>query len=192
MFDGFHRDVMTAFEDAISLFRRMGAEVTEVEMPPTLRVIDDTQIIIRIAEAASYQERFLATHADKYGPSNVRRDVEAGCLITAVQYLRAHKVRKKFLKEMDELFRNLDVFVTPGMPAPAGEPANPQQTFRRPFNVCGFPALALPAGFSTFPLDFPSHCRLPRGRSRRKRSIPRLMLTSQKPAGIKGGQPSNN
>lgn len=155
MFEGFHEDVMKAFEDAVKLFKKKGADVREVEMPPTLKIIDDTHRIIRISEAASYHEHFLAMKADEYGKSDVRRDVEAGSLITAVHYLRAQKVRKIFLREMHELFRPLDVLITPGRPTPAGVQDTAPQNFHRMFNVSGFPALALPAGFSNSPPGLP-------------------------------------
>jgi aspartyl-tRNA(Asn)/glutamyl-tRNA(Gln) amidotransferase subunit A len=124
-------------------------------MPPTLDVIDDVQTIVRIAEAASYHEPFLTTRAERYGKTNVRRDVEAGSLITATQYLRAQKVRAKFVKDFTMLFATFDVFLTPGFPAPAGENANVRQPFRRVFNVCGFPAMTQPAGFSSSPAGLP-------------------------------------
>lgn len=155
MFDGFHADVMKGFEEAVNIFKKMGAQVAEVDMPPALKVIDETQRIIRISEAASYHERFLATQADKYGKSNVRRDVEAGSLIPAVHYLRAQKVRKIFVKEMNQLFQSVDVLMTPGRPEPAGVPSKARQNFSRMFNVSGFPALALPAGFSASPPGLP-------------------------------------
>jgi aspartyl-tRNA(Asn)/glutamyl-tRNA(Gln) amidotransferase subunit A len=155
LFDGYHPDVVGAYRVALDVFRKLGATVLEVQMPPTLKVIDDTQSVIRICEAASYHEGFLAKSADRYGETNVRRDVEAGALLTAVQYLRAQKVRKKFIAEMTTLFDTFDVFMTPGMPAPAGEPAPAPQPFRRMFNVCGFPALVLPCGFSTTPPGLP-------------------------------------
>ena len=47
------------------------------------------------------------------------------------------------------------LFLTPGMPAPAGERIDVKQPFRRMFNVCGFPALALPMGFSSSPPGLP-------------------------------------
>jgi len=155
-FDGYHRDVMRAFEESLAVFRRLGAVVREVDLPPTSDVIDDVQQIVRIAEAASYHEPFLATKADRYATTTtVRRDLESGSLITAVQYLRAQKVRARFVKDLADVFRSLDVFLTPGMPAPAGEPADVKQPFRRMFNVCGFPALVLPNGFSTTPAGLP-------------------------------------
>jgi aspartyl-tRNA(Asn)/glutamyl-tRNA(Gln) amidotransferase subunit A len=155
LFEAYHPDVMRAFGEALAVFRKLGANVAEVDMPPTLAAIDDVQTIVRIAEAASYHEPFLASKAERYGKTDVRRDVEAGSLITAVQYLRAQKVRARFVKELTALFRTFDVFLTPGFPAPAGEPADVPQPFRRLFNACGFPALVLPAGLSTSPAGLP-------------------------------------
>jgi len=155
LFEAYHPDVMRAFDEALAVFRKLGANVAEVDMPPTLAVIDDVQTIVRISEAASYHEPFLALKAERYGKTDVRRDVEAGSLITAVQYLRAQKVRARFGKELTALFRTFDVFLTPGFPAPAGEPADVPQPFRRLFNACGFPALVLPAGLSTSPAGLP-------------------------------------
>ena len=155
LLEGYHPDAMRAFDEALTTFRKLGASVAEVEMPSTLAAADAVQTIVRITEAASYHEPFLASHADRYGKTNVRRDVEAGSMITASQYLRAQKVRAQFCREFGALFRTFDVFVTPGMPAPAGEAADVKQPFRRVFNVCGFPALVLPAGLSTSPPGLP-------------------------------------
>ena len=154
-FDGYHADVMRAFHAALDVFRTLGGNIVEVDLPATADVVDDVQQIVRIAEAASYHEPFLATKADRYGLTSVRRYVEAGSLMPAVQYLRAQKVRAAFTHEILETFRALDVFLTPGMPAPAGERMDVRQPFRRMFNVCGFPALVLPMGFSTSPAGLP-------------------------------------
>ena len=114
----------------------------------------DAHNIIRICEAASYHEPFLATKAAMYGPSNVRRDVEAGALITAGQYLRAQKMRKIFVKQMLEIFKGFDVMITPET-VPAGEQSKPRFSPHYPFNDTGFPGMAVPAGFSTSPPGLP-------------------------------------
>lgn len=155
-FDGYHADVMRAFEESLAVFRRLGAAVREVDLPASSDVIDDVQQIVRIAEAASYHEPFLASRAERYATTTtVRRDVEAGSLVTAVQYLRAQKVRAVFVRDLTALFNTFDLFLTPGMPAPAGESIDVKQPFRRMFNVCGFPVLVLPNGFSTRPAGLP-------------------------------------
>src|SRR5262249_59343089 len=154
-FAGDPADVMHAYGESLAVFRRLGASVREVDLPASSDVIDDVQQIVRIAEAASYHEPFLTSKADRYTATTVRRDVEAGSLITAVQYLRAQKVRARFVHDLAALFGSFDVFLTPGMPAPAGEPTEVKQPFRRMFNACGFPALVMPMGFSTAPAGLP-------------------------------------
>ena len=163
LFEGYHPDVMKVFQAALQVFERLGAKVTAVELPSTMNIMSAAHRIIRISEAASYHEPFLASQANQYGKDRLessyspRRDVEAGSLITVVQYLRAQKIREAFRKQMNELFEPLDVFITPGRPEPAGVPIGAPQWFNLSvlFNLTGFPALALPAGFSTSPLDMP-------------------------------------
>src|SRR6266540_1451601 len=113
LIDDYHADVKRAFDEALTVFKKLGASIVEADMPPTLAVIDDVQTIVRIAEASSYHESFLSEKAERYGKTDVRRDVEAGSLITATQYLRAQKVRTRFVKEFTALFDTFDVFLTP-------------------------------------------------------------------------------
>ena len=156
--EGFHADELRAFEEALKILQKLGARVTEVEFPASLSVMGNAHNIIRICDAASYHEPFLATKVDLYGKgmtnTNVRRDVEAGALITAGQYLRAQKIRKVFLKEMTALFSTFDVMLTPES-VPAGEPTNARLNPHSPFNDTGFPGMAVPAGFSTSPPGLP-------------------------------------
>jgi aspartyl-tRNA(Asn)/glutamyl-tRNA(Gln) amidotransferase subunit A len=152
--EGFHPDELKAFDEALVVLQKLGARVIEVDLPDTLQVMGDAHNIIRICEAASYHEPFLAAKADLYGPSNVRRDVEAGALITAGQYLRAQKMRKVFVKQMLALFAGFDVMVTPET-VPAGEQSKGGLNPHSPFNDCGFPGMAVPAGFSTSPPGLP-------------------------------------
>jgi aspartyl-tRNA(Asn)/glutamyl-tRNA(Gln) amidotransferase subunit A len=154
MVAGFHPDELKAFDDALEVFRKLGARAIEVDLPDTIRVMGDAHNIIRICEAASYHEPFLATKAELYGPSNVRRDVEAGALITAGQYLRAQKMRKVFVRQMLGLFEGFDVMITPET-VPAGEPSKGPLNPHSPFNDSGFPGMAVPAGFSTSPQGLP-------------------------------------
>jgi aspartyl-tRNA(Asn)/glutamyl-tRNA(Gln) amidotransferase subunit A len=154
MIEGFHPDELQAFDDALNLFQKLGARVIEIDLPDTLPMMGAAHNIIRICEAASYHEPFLATKAELYGPTNVRRDVEAGALITAGQYLRAQKMRKVFTKQMLAVFSGLDVMITPET-VPAGEPSKGRLSPHSPFNDCGFPGMAVPAGFSISPAGLP-------------------------------------
>lgn len=154
LLDGFHGDVMKSFDEALRVFRKLGAKIKEVEIP-FIQIADAAQRIIRISEASSYHEKFLKIDAEKYGPSDVRRDVEAGSLITAVQYLKAQKVREALLGEMKKIFTSVDVLLTPGKSEPAGEPQKATVNLSRIFDLFGLPALALPSGFSGSPPGLP-------------------------------------
>jgi aspartyl-tRNA(Asn)/glutamyl-tRNA(Gln) amidotransferase subunit A len=153
MTDGFHPDELRAFDEALKVFEKQGARVDEMDLPPTMSVMADAHNIIRICDAASYHEHFLATKADLY-KTDVRRDVEAGSLITAVQYLRAQKMRKIFLKQMLDALNGFDLMMTP-LSVPAGERSEAKLGPYTPFNDSGFPAMAVPAGFSTSPQGLP-------------------------------------
>ena len=160
---GFHADTLSAFRRAVQVMEGLGAEVREVTLPPSIHVAAAAQQIIRICDAAAYHRQYLLSRADLYGAdvpsgapvSRVRTTVEAGSLLTAAQYLRAQQVRKVFIREMLQLYEPLDALLTPTLPAPVGEPSNPSITFRPEFNLCGFPAISVPAGFSVSPSGLP-------------------------------------
>ena len=159
----FHPDTRNAFQKAVQVMEGLGARIEEVALPSSMAVARPAQTIIRICDAAAYHRQFLRTHAEQYGVENatlprvsqVRTTVEAGSLITAAQYLRAQQVRKIFIQQMLQLFQSLDALLTPGTPAPAGESNEPSLSFRAEFNLCGFPAISIPTGFSTSPPGLP-------------------------------------
>ena len=163
--DGFHPDTRDAFFASVKVLEGLGAEVREVRFPARMRVAAQCQRIIRICEAAAYHRQYLTTAAaDKYlsdvgrsgpGVSRVRTTVEAGSLLTAAQYVQAQRARGLFVDDMHKVFEPLDVLLSPTMPSPAGVPASPPETFRDWWNVCGFPAISLPCGFSRNPAGLP-------------------------------------
>lgn len=154
LLEGTHEDVSKSFEEAVRVFKKLGLKVREVDVPFT-REAEAAQRLIRIAEASAYHETFLKDQPDRYGPSNVRRDVEAGSLITAAQYLRAQRVRGRVVREVEGVLDAIDVLLTPGQPEPAGEPQKAAVNFKTYFNLTGLPGLAIPSGFSGSPPGLP-------------------------------------
>lgn len=163
--EGFHPDVRRAFDDAVKVFESLGVELREVTFPARMRTAAGAQEIIRIAEAAAYHRQYLTSPAAaKYisdvgqagtAVSRVRTTVEAGSLLTAAQYLQAQRVRTLFLADTRNSYEGIDAMLSPTMPAPAGVPARPRETFRSWWNLSGYPALSLPCGFSTDPPGLP-------------------------------------
>jgi aspartyl-tRNA(Asn)/glutamyl-tRNA(Gln) amidotransferase subunit A len=56
---------------------------------------------------------------------------------------------------MKKVFEPLDALLTPTMPSPADVPVSPPETFRNWWNLCGYPTISLPCGFSTNPAGLP-------------------------------------
>ena len=163
LLEDFHADTRALFLQAVKVLEGLGADVREAAMPPTLELAGAAHTIIRICDAAAYHRRFLRTKAEQYGPDNpslpqisqVRTTVEAGSLLTAAQYLKAQQFRRVFIQELLQLYGTFDAFLSPAMPAPADVEANPKITFRSEYNLCGFPAISVPCGFSTSPPGLP-------------------------------------
>jgi len=143
-------DAVAAFEAALEVFRGRGATVREVTLPKTFGAVYACQRIIRIAEAGAAHRPYLRSGAEYGAQSTVRRQVLAGSVLPAASYQRAQQVRAVFISEMRELFADVDVMVTPGWETsadPRGFPSAPLLSVM--WNLCGFPAIVLPAGFTS-------------------------------------------
>ena len=159
----FHPDTQAAFREAVRVLEGLGTRAQEVTLPPSFALAGEAQTIVRICDAAAYHRQYLKTQADQYGPENpalppvsqVRTTVEAGSLLTAAQYLKAQQFRRVFIQECMEMYSAFDFFLSPTMPAPAGETATPRITFRAEYDLNGFPAISVPCGFSTSPPGLP-------------------------------------
>jgi aspartyl-tRNA(Asn)/glutamyl-tRNA(Gln) amidotransferase subunit A len=160
----FHPDTKKSFFEAAKVLEGLGAQVREIGFPARMKAAGASHGIIRICEAAAYHRQYLLTRADQYisdvgrsgpGVSRVRTTVEAGSLLTAAQYLQAQRARTLFLEDMKKVFEPLDALLTPTMPSPADVPVSPPETFRNWWNLCGYPTISLPCGFSTNPAGLP-------------------------------------
>jgi aspartyl-tRNA(Asn)/glutamyl-tRNA(Gln) amidotransferase subunit A len=116
---------------------------------------------ISLAEGAAAHEGWIRTRADFYG-ADVRERMRQGLLVPAVAYLKAQRLRALVMRDLEQVFRGVDVLVTPTSPITApkldsgpGEIGAPlgalRSTLRRltlPFNITGSPAVSVPCGFS--------------------------------------------
>jgi aspartyl-tRNA(Asn)/glutamyl-tRNA(Gln) amidotransferase subunit A len=163
--DRHHPDVLRTYDEALRVLEGLGASIRELPMPPTWSVVAEDHTVIRICEAAAYHRPYLLADPDRYGEGAAvitagefrRREVEAAMLLTSGQYLRALQVRALFTREFQALFDTFDAYVTPANGAPAGVfiPGETSLNFYRAFNLNGFPAMTMPAGFSTDPAGLP-------------------------------------
>jgi len=158
-FEDLDADVQQAVEQAIQQLQALGVQVTEVSWGSIRQV--SALYAISLAEGAAAHEGWIRTRADFYG-ADVRERMRQGLLVPAVAYLKAQRLRAVVMRDLEQIFRDIDVLVTPTAPIPApkldsgpGEIGAPlgalRSTLRRltlPFNMTGSPAVSVPCGFS--------------------------------------------
>src|SRR5581483_3525964 len=147
---------LRAFDEAIAVYRRLGADLRDVDLPVDGSVAHACQRVIRIGEAAAYHRAYLRAGMDYGKESAVRRQLAAGSLISAAIYQRALQLRASLIDRMQATFTEFDVLVTPGwdaIPDERGFPSAP--ILSGIWNLCGFPCIVVPAGMRSAPPVLP-------------------------------------
>jgi aspartyl-tRNA(Asn)/glutamyl-tRNA(Gln) amidotransferase subunit A len=139
---------------------KLGATIHEISWPlyHESKAIAST---ILMAEATAYHSQLMQHQGLRLDPK-VRLRLEAGLLISAVDYLQAQRARRLFYQQSCDLFKKVDLLAGPTVPITAcnigtekiqiGDTrmgviaALTQHT--RPYNLNGFPAITVPCGFS--------------------------------------------
>jgi len=152
-------EVMLSFRAAVQTAAALGAHVTEIRLPDA-EALNVVGRLAQLAEVSSLLARYLDRRAE-IGP-DVLVLLEQGRLIPATDYLNAQRVRTVLARAFSKIWKNLDCLMTPATPITAprigemtiafGSSTEDVRTTAtrlvRPFNVLGWPALALPCGFS--------------------------------------------
>ncbi|HKV28744.1 MAG TPA: amidase [Candidatus Acidoferrales bacterium] len=161
-FDRVDFEIERAIEAATKIFETLGARVEQVSLPHITESVDpSTQIAL--AEALEYHESqgYFPARAADYGP-DVRKRLEMGSAVRAVDYLRAQQAREQVRADFRAAFERVDAIIAPTVPVAAsriGEDAvkigGESQSVRgalvrmnRPANFTGFPVISLPCGFT--------------------------------------------
>jgi aspartyl-tRNA(Asn)/glutamyl-tRNA(Gln) amidotransferase subunit A len=140
-----------AIEEALRLYRSLGADVRDVDIPSIEAA--GAGLAILFAEGFAYHQDDLRRRPELFGRM-ARLPLTAGGLITAAEYVQAQRLRSRLCDEVNALLREVDLLVLPVQsgPAPTFETtyAAPRPRVNRmiPFNMTGLPALALPCGFT--------------------------------------------
>jgi aspartyl-tRNA(Asn)/glutamyl-tRNA(Gln) amidotransferase subunit A len=153
-FEGLDPEVTASVRVAIQTAASLGAHVTEVQVPD-VDALNTAARLILMAEAAAVFGRHLARRADI--GADVLALIEQGRLLPATDYVDAQRLRRVLAAEFSKVWEHLDCLIAPatGMTAPTiADSAT--EAFRRaatrlvrPFNALGWPALAIPCGFSS-------------------------------------------
>jgi aspartyl-tRNA(Asn)/glutamyl-tRNA(Gln) amidotransferase subunit A len=145
--------VVRGLEDALEVFRGLGATLVPVRLSP-LQTWSACGRIIQQAEQYVVHEAWLRDRPQDYCALS-RGKLVAGAFLGAAEYVRALQVRRLLCEEYAALMESCDAVATvSGMTLPCAidDPGAIAATYERharmPFNVTGAPAMSLPVGFS--------------------------------------------
>ena len=155
-----------ALRRAISGLKELGAVLVDVSVRNAALASAASSIILS-SESAAFHDKRLKQSADLLDPL-VRERLEVATFNSAVDYIKALRVRTVLMKEMQRVFQTCDVLMLPagnaapkldaeivGTDAPRDPPSTPRPDSFNLANVTGIPAIVLPCGFTAGPPSLP-------------------------------------
>ncbi|KKB34000.1 amidase [Bacillus thermotolerans] len=154
-------EVKAQFEESLKRLEKLGAILIDVDMSMANAALPHTFTLAGCEAVYIHKDR-MERSIDQYG-ADVRGVLEASAEIKSVDYITALKERTNISQQVDNVFANIDVLVTPTVPAvtkPIGveevlfngkpEPIfNCMIRYTSLFNITGHPAMSLPVGYSS-------------------------------------------
>jgi aspartyl-tRNA(Asn)/glutamyl-tRNA(Gln) amidotransferase subunit A len=139
-------------DGAISTLRELGAEIREVQVSP----MQDWQAcgsLISMTERAAAYEEWARTRLGDFS-ERVQRRLMLGALVSGVDYVQAVRRRRELRAELKTAMAGLDIVLTAAAPGEAPKIDNvpvwdmfDRPSFTIPFNVAGYPAISVCAGY---------------------------------------------
>lgn len=176
--DGMDKEVRKSIEAAIDLMKTQGAEVKEVSLPlteysmPAYYIIQPAEVSSNLARfdgmrygtrapGSNLIESYLQARADGFG-AEVKRRIMLGNFILSAGYYdafykKALAVKTAIHGEFENVFKEVDVLVTPTSPSVAwdldakfNDPITMylSDIFTTTANIAGLPAISVPCGFA--------------------------------------------
>lgn len=163
-----------AFDEALNVFRRLGATVDDFVLP--VRPYQEVFMhLTSVESAASFRRLFTDGSVNGLFPYNWSRraDWMAASMAPAYDYLQAQRIRQLIVMEADALLQRFDLVVCPTFPggaperyAPTSPPLPPPPVTPAPpqlprlnwvGNLSGLPGLSFPCGFDPDGLPLALH-----------------------------------
>ena len=173
--EGIDADVLAAFESHIEHLKSLGHTVVDIDLPLFEKGLAAYYIVMPAevssnlarydgirygfsAEGKNLLEVYQKSRAGGFG-AEVKRRILLGTHVLSSGYYdayygKAELVRRKMRQELADVFKTVDIILTPTAPTPAfkiGEQKDPlamysQDIFTVPVNLTGVPALTFPMG----------------------------------------------
>ncbi len=162
--DGIHKDVKRNLEASVRELEKIGFEVDDEIKVPQAAEARSVLLSILLSEASTSYDSALSDEVKRrqFGGDVLPR-LDQGRMVLATQYLKAQQLRRVYIRRiLRDVFSKCDALLTPATMIPA--PAVDEREFRLGrekvdvstaltkctaiFNLTGFPAIAIPNGFT--------------------------------------------
>lgn len=173
--EGIDLDVMAAFETKLAELKAAGHEIVDIDLPlfeaglAAYYIVMPAEVSSNLArydgiryglreEGKDLMDTYLNSRASGFGREAKRRILLGTYVLSSgyfdAYYGKAEAARAKMREELNNVFSEVDMVVTPTAPTPAfklGEKEDPlamyrQDIFTVPVNLSGVPAMSLPMG----------------------------------------------
>jgi aspartyl-tRNA(Asn)/glutamyl-tRNA(Gln) amidotransferase subunit A len=158
--DDLDPEVERILDDTITVLKREGADIVQVELPDQRQLTAACQLVLAV-EAAAFHKRWMIERPQDYGPQVLMR-LQNGLAIPGVSYLEAMRWRGPALAAYLAAVAGVDAVIAPVAPvaaptiaesdvgtSPVAEAVIQRLTrITRPINYLGLPSLAIPSGFT--------------------------------------------
>ena len=161
-FDRVDVEVRQAIDAATKVMESAGARFEDIDLPHLAESLEPSTNIA-MAEATRYHESqgYFPARAAEYG-ADVRKRLELGREVRAVDYLNAFAVKREIEKEFQTAYARVDAIIAPTLPIAAPRLGENEVTIEgekesvrsalvrlnRPANLTGDPAISIPCGFT--------------------------------------------
>ncbi len=150
-FPGFDMEVEDIVRDAVGVLEGLGAEVREIDIP-FAEFSSAAYLSVNGPDSGLYHLPYLRANREDY-MTLTAEFFELGLFVPGWRHRQGQAARRLFLRQTAELFREVDVILTPTGPVVA-TPIKESNDWRpfllctMPFSSVGVPALSVPCGFT--------------------------------------------
>ena len=151
-------EILDSIDALMNFLRQAGANLKPVPMP-SMEFTRTVSLTVQMPEALSYHNRYLEQRGHLYS-QDFRAGLALGQCLLAEQYIRAKRFIETYRNDMESVFAEVDLILTPATPVIApkigvvevtvdgySEPAgNAITRYTSFFNMTGHPAITLPCG----------------------------------------------
>ena len=156
---GVDKVTVKAVEEALSVLKKLGADIREISFPNTEEVVEEWLPHCSIETAYAHRGTYPKSK-DAYGPA-LATLIELGFTFSAMDYQKILLHRHEFCGKVRSMFEDIDILIIPAQPNAAPTLAemaalgdqdpgtlNSLLQFTAPSDLTGSPALTLPAGYT--------------------------------------------